>query len=470
MARDSGLSRKILAAGYSRFMAAAKRTIKSEKQEKAITCVRAGREFGHVGKTLSIRKSTVAAWWDDFLNAGRDGLFSATGRLIVIGGGSATGKTTLLNLMRKSRDVNVRRVRKYTTRAARSDEDDIVSMEEATDADHDYVYAWNNNRYGIKARDIRDIISSGETGAVIITPIATVREIKRHFGGLCLYFYMFRGEGFAREQQMRIRQLVEGADRDKLLELLQELDTRAGDLRSIWRNYIENIAFIDHVILNITSEKDALTQVRNIMRAHKGMGPRCRKCHVGKSTFGRRATVFLVAGGPGSGKHTLVEAVKTLGRRRIAVVEKKTEREKQADDGDEIKCIERIDEEECSVTYRYNNRRYGVNTQEMWTTVEAGKAQLLITNMNVMPFFIRMFGPLAVCLYLFRTRNPQDIYENAMTKGMTDSAAKYRAKRASDVHQEYIRNVALIEHVLLNTGNRDDLASQMLNLVDHYDS
>ena len=74
------------------------------------------------------------------------------------------------------------------------------------------------------------------------------------------------------------------------------------------RLYVENIAQFDHVVLNTTTPRDMLQQVRNLVSAYRAGSIR---------RSSRGPVVFLVAAASGTGKRTLMDAMFTLGRRSI---------------------------------------------------------------------------------------------------------------------------------------------------------
>ena len=242
VACDINESVALVSGWYRTFVRAAEKTLTSRERQQVVASVRTGESIGSIASRLGCQREDAGAWWDDYLGAGRKSLRQYPGRLFVISGGSTTGKTTLLNLMKDDNSIHAVGLRKFSTRKRRGPDDDVVTVDDVRDSEYDFAYPFNNERHGIKADDVREIIDHGANGIVVITPTRIVTEIKKHFGPLAVCLYLYRGEGFATEQKERVSRLLRERHGDDLLRLMEEIDTRAGNLRALWREYIQNIA------------------------------------------------------------------------------------------------------------------------------------------------------------------------------------------------------------------------------------
>ena len=80
-----------------------------------------------------------------------------------------------------------------------------------------------------------------------------------------------------------------------------------------------------------------------------------------------KAIIFVVVGTPGSGKDLLIQAVNDMGLLHCRIVPKHTNRERQADDSNEMICVndDGYDLENCEIVYTNYNNRYGIKNYDV---------------------------------------------------------------------------------------------------------
>jgi guanylate kinase len=159
-----------------------------------------------------------------------------------------------------------------------------------------------------------------------------------------------------------------------------------------------------------------------------------------------------------------------LGGRAISIVPKATERPVDPDeDGDEIYHVDYLDPAKFNLRYEFQGTNYGLQTSLIWKNLERGLSQVLISNMGQFGRLRDEFGDLVVCVYLHATRTIEERLTHQVQKH-GEEQGRERVRRLDDVHNDYIAQIADFQHVLLNTLEEEDLAEQMLALVEFYQS
>jgi guanylate kinase len=382
-------------------------------------------------------------------------------RIYILSGGSGSGKTELLNSMLKSRPEFAITPPKYSNREKRNKDDDIntISLDDFNDRAYTFVYSMNNNIYGFKAAEIIDCLKQGKSVFIIISDLRIIEEFKQHFGSLVSVIYIFRN--ISEDELNAILERRESENNKYADEILKDTENkiRKNRLYLIQRQYVENIALFDHVILNRANKKEEMyEQLNNIVRAYsdeivmlQSKGP----------------VMFLIAAASGAGKRTLMHAMYTLGQRSIEVISKSTNRPAQKDDGEEIIPNTTIDGS-FDIHYEFNSNQYGIRSSEIWDNLASGHSQIVITNMDEFHQFFKIFGHLAVGVYLHATRTKEEIFELQKKKLGNEERALKKVDKMEEIHKGYITNISKFKHVLLNTIEKEDLWEQMFRLIKHY--
>lgn len=381
-------------------------------------------------------------------------------RLYIISGSPCSGKTELLGLIQSQATFNAHIAPKYSTRDERGGEfDDIEHVETITDKDYTFVYPRYDELYGIKAEEIAGLLRAGCNVFIILSDLRIMEEVKQFFGSLSVSLYIYRNltddqlEGCLEE-----RERGRDVKQENAAPFEKQRQTRLNYLYLMQRQYVDNIALFDHVILNTTDPQDMLHQVTNLVEGYeKGLIRKGMKGPV----------IFLIAAASGSGKGTLMKAMYGFGRRLITVVEKATTREIRPHDGNEIYHVDEIDPDKFDIVYEFHGTEYGIETKRMWQNLSESRSQILITNMQQFDNFREKFGPLVVCVYLHATLTKEQRFELEVKKH-GEEKAKLRAEKADRIHQDYIDNIAEFQHVLLNTMEKEDFWDQMFRLMRFY--
>jgi len=376
-------------------------------------------------------------------------------RIYILAGGSCSGKTTLLNLIEETDLLNAVILQKYSDRKERDGNDDVTHVDDIKNGDYSFVYYMQDNFYGFKLNEIIEPLKNGKNVFLIISDIRVIEEIRNYFGEFVSVLYLFRNmsdDEFETYMKMREKGSKEKEDNSKQI--------RKNRLYLIQRQYIENISLFDYVILNRKKESEKmLLQVKNITDGYINYGTKPHKGPV----------IFLIAAASGAGKKTLMEAMYSLGSKSINVIKKETDRDQQPGDGPEIIAGVKNVKGKYIINYSFGNNNYAIDDKIIWDNLKTGLPQIIITNMQQFHKFREIFGNSTVNIYLHATRTSKELYEHQLQKLNGDrNKAELKIKKVEQIHQDYIKNISLFHHVLLNTIKKEDLWDQMFKLIQYY--
>jgi hypothetical protein len=184
--------------------------------------------------------------------------------------------------------------------------------------------------------------------------------------------------------------------------------------------------------------------------------------------------VFVIVGGPGSGKDDLIQAVRDLGTRHAAIVPKHTSRRRRHGDEDEMICSDDANFalDACDVRYDNYGDAYGISSQAIWDGLSAGISQALvvssITGINALR---ERFGELLVLVYVHSELTQDQYVAIQLPEG--DAHDLYSARRAAayrDAFRLYVENILAFDHVLLASTMKEDLYDQLFRLFRAYET
>ena len=182
--------------------------------------------------------------------------------------------------------------------------------------------------------------------------------------------------------------------------------------------------------------------------------------------------IFLIVGASGSGKGLLLRALRDMGQRHVIIIPKQTTRRSKTTNGDEMISIypkKKIDPK-FNIIYGNWLNKYGICSSDIWENIKKGKYQVLIvSNLNAIKKLYHRFGPLIKLIYLY---SPVD--KEQLEKHQKDIAAEnkneieVRKSKIKVVHDYYVDNITMFDHVLLNMQEPEDLCDQIFRLFQYY--
>lgn len=291
---------------------------------------------------------------------------------------------------------------------------------------------------------------------------------------------------------------------NNILPYFETIKTRGANIRMLYNQYIENIALIDYAILNFYDLDYMYKQARNILNK-KTVRPKVKY-----------PPIFMVCAAPSSGKATLMEIVGDLGEvnGNIRITHKYAKRasRKRTDGRDGMIAIGKegdfsdyIKEKNNIWEWKFHKNEdeiegtgYAVDKGEIEKNISDGVAQIFISNMSQINVARKYYPENMVILYLHATHETEtknhiiekcksDMIRKIIDEiGCNENEAlnflntkhefqkqlsaniNIKLDEIKQVHNSFLQHNHQIDHVLLNTGTREDLVAQMTNLINHY--
>lgn len=440
------------------------------------------------------------------------------GHLFVICGASGSGKSTLTEMI--SEEVSeIFRSPKYSTREYRprtssnpvTDDITQVSQEDFFKNSFDLAYVANGNYYGIKTEEINLLIAEGRHLLLSITDFRAVFRLKAAFGENCttiallsaidqLSFIATHGnrKGYNptaadKKDMQRLYRVLDSAGRLGLwrevfgatLNLirswqstvpdLKQAESRAKKVRIFQTRYLENSHHFDYAVLNYRKgeQGDMLSQFeliyRNIVKGKK-------------KAKNDSKVLLVVAAASGSGKGTLLESLRIIAPKEVRIVEKEGKREpRSSDKNDGLNAIG-VDGNFSSgfnIVYQMHRdpktsigTKYAFSEKNIREGFEGNKVQVAIANVLLEPKLLQdlrnSFGDMVRVVYLMRFGAEEEIEAFQKSRGFSEKKTKRRITQNNDTYTAYTKMTTKVDHVLLNTENREDLYDQMFRLLEFY--
>lgn len=183
----------------------------------------------------------------------------------------------------------------------------------------------------------------------------------------------------------------------------------------------------------------------------------------------RTPRFVVIVGGPGSGKDFAIQAMNDLGAQHAQIIPKHTSRRRKADDEAEMVCSD--DEgyalDRCDILYENYGAKYGLMTKEVWRGLRGGVFQVaVVSNLEAINGLRRIFGSLLLLVYVHSEVSPEEFKRTSLgTKEYVEERyQKYRM--AFDL---YLDNFLAFDHVLIWSGDRENLFDQIFRLFRAYD-
>jgi guanylate kinase len=380
-------------------------------------------------------------------------------RAYIFFGAPGSGKSTALNYLNSGRPIRV--ITKETTRPRRDDDGPDIKTVATISKGCDVRYYSYRSEYGFRSSDIWRAFKAGKNAGIIVNDIRTLRILKQRFGVLAVIIYVHSN-----------------VDPDKLREIMtkryplktakeieDDLRLRIEKINTIHRKYIENTALFDSTILNLYVEgelgsMEALSQQLENLMASAPPASRGERSPV---------RIFLLVGASSSGKDELVTAMQSIEPRRIQNYTKGTTREERLADRGELRHFPSGLPKRFDIVYVRQNHKYGIASNELWQNLANGKISLLVvSDWATIDLLRNRFGRVCTIIYLHANFNRNEMRQRMTEDNVPPDEIDKRLQVVDELHQLYVRKTTLFQHVLLNTGEPEDLFDQAFNVLDHY--
>lgn len=451
--------------------------------------------------------------------------------LYIIMGGSGSGKTTLLQHVVYENKI-CKAAKKYSTRPTRPNiisngitiQDDTNHLElEDIEKKCDVLYERNGNKYGASSSEIIEELNR-DNYIIVISDIRSIKYLKKkveesgHFVKVIyILSKMDSYDEFSKTCETRINSSYRNDEekspskvKEKIVERLEDFSKKLKNVKGFgisetnqlcqdiksyfpdsesnekryekikftFKQYVYNIGLFDYVILNTTTLDDLYRQADNIINFNNNPS----NMRVSKHQRIKGPVIFVVCASPKSGKGTLMENLNIMGANQIQITPKYSNRNPEPNDKRDGMCAIGKDDFEKLITNEIKNgnfrcwsfhggTKYAIKRDDVISRLNQGIPQIFVSNFQALTKVLekngngnnwRKISSRFVYIYLHRVRTDTQI------KCQVD---KSKIKDVKKTHEDYIKNISLIDHVLINPDNltfSEDLHDQMMSLIELY--
>lgn len=113
--------------------------------------------------------------------------------IITLTGASHCGKSFVRNLFLDNQTDDFKPVlfKKYTTRASRVTDDDVICVDQIPET-CDIVYEQYGNRYGFRFDDLFNHLVRGESPIVVVNDVRAVEDLRTAIGSQVVSLFIYR--------------------------------------------------------------------------------------------------------------------------------------------------------------------------------------------------------------------------------------------------------------------------------------
>ena len=377
-------------------------------------------------------------------------------KVFILFGSPGSGKSVACDILSKISRCDV--VQKETTRPKRETDGSEIKNVKTISKNCDFRYSQYGYDYGFSSRDIWASLNENKSIVVIVNDIRTIKMLKRKFGNLAYTIYIHSNIDRAKIENISKKRCP---DDDKFL--LIDTEKRIEKIKTIHRKYIENTYLFDTSIINIFKEgkepKELELQLKQIYN----------KEVFNKSSLGSTCRIIIIAAGSFAGKDDLVNAMIHIEPNKATAYQKGTTRSKKSGDNNELKHFnsERLPDSYDLIYEKNGGYQYGLSTKELWSELSQEKIVLIVlSDLESIKALKQKFNQICSVIYLHANTDKEEL-EKAR-KELSQEEFDKREKSIAELHEVYVNNMNIFDHVLLNTSESEDLYEQAFNILDHY--
>lgn len=192
------------------------------------------------------------------------------------------------------------------------------------------------------------------------------------------------------------------------------------------------------------------------------------------------ASLYIISGASGSGKTLLLSLIDKQKNFKMVVAPKYSTRLRRKNDFDDIVHVDEINDEDYTFVYPMNNFVYGIKANEITKLLlNDYNIFIILSDLRVVQEVKQFFGSLAVSLYIYRNLTPSQLSKILKKRNeekgddFGDQISFMREKqtrlnRLYLMQRQYVDNITIFDHVILNTSNSTDMLEQVNNIVSGY--
>jgi hypothetical protein len=93
---------------------------------------------------------------------------------------------------------------------------------------------------------------------------------------------------------------------------------------------------------------------------------------------------------------------------------------------------------------------------------------LVVSDSTTIDLLLERFGRVCTIIYRHANFNSNEMRKRMTDQSLGDDEIEKRLQAVDELQQLYVQRTTLFQHVLLNTGEPEDLFDQAFNILDHY--
>ena len=167
--------------------------------------------------------------------------------------------------------------------------------------------------------------------------------------------------------------------------------------------------------------------------------------------------VITITGPSRAGKSKTVAYLKECANEnfRPNLVRKYTTRPPRKDEkDDEVRCGEIPPE--CDLVYEQYGKRYGLESRILFEAIADGQSPIVILNdVRAVEDVRNFFRERVRSIFIFRHDPSSEEYHQELIESRGE-AGEVRFEKAQIIHRIYIENIHLFDHVIINSGTREE--------------
>ena len=192
--------------------------------------------------------------------------------------------------------------------------------------------------------------------------------------------------------------------------------------------------------------------------------------------------LYIISGSAGSGKSLLLKSIANQPTFKAAIAPKYSTRPQRVNEFDDTNHVSEINDEEYTFVYPLQTHVYAIKAEEITARLAQGyNVFVALSDLRLVEEVKRYFGSLAVSFYIYRNLSSRQLRQilderekrrnGGERKPITfTKEGKSRVNRLYLMQRQYVENITLFDHAILNTGLPENMLDQVTNIIAGYDA
>lgn len=191
--------------------------------------------------------------------------------------------------------------------------------------------------------------------------------------------------------------------------------------------------------------------------------------------------LYIISGSAGSGKSLLLQTISSDPSLNGTIAPKYSTRPRRINQFDDTEHVAQINDEEYTFVYPLQTNIYGIKADEVTALLARGyNVFVALSDLRVVEEVKHYFGSLAVSLYIYRNLSSSQLrqilqqrenHRDRSNKPITfTKEGRTRINRLYLMQRQYVENITLFDHAILNTGKPEEMLQQVRNVVAGYET